>query len=55
MMTEPNGQDTLRIREAYLHRRAADRQGNRAATAVWLAIGTGLSWLFFTGLIGMAH
>lgn len=54
-MVTPRGTDTLAIRQHYLRHRAAQRADNRGATAMWLAVGTALTWIFFLGLIGMAH
>ncbi|MGH7723622.1 MAG: hypothetical protein ACRENL_12480 [Candidatus Dormibacteria bacterium] len=52
----PSGQASLRVRERYLRRRSQRRRfGDRGLTALWVAVGAAVSWLFVVGFAALAH
>lgn len=55
-MVPPSGQDSLDIREAYIHRRRSTRRlGDRGLLALWVAMGTIVAWLFVAAFAGLGH
>jgi hypothetical protein len=52
----PSGGDPLRVRERYLRRRSQRRRlGDRGLTALWVAVGAVVSWLFVVGFAALGH
>ncbi len=52
----PSGTASLRVRQRYLRRRSQRRRlGDRGTTAVWVAVGAAISWLFVLGFATLAH
>ena len=50
----PSGGDPLRVRERYLRRRSQRRRlGDRGLTALWVAVGALISWLFVVGFAAL--
>jgi hypothetical protein len=54
-MIQPNGDDSLVVREAYLHGRRARRLTDRGITALWVLLGAVVGWLFIAGFTGLGH
>ena len=54
-MIQPNGEDSLVVREAYLHDRRARRLTDRGITALWVLLGAVVGWLFIAGFTGLGH
>jgi hypothetical protein len=54
-MIQPNGEDSLVVREAYLHDRRARRLSDRGITALWVLLGAVVGWLFIAGFTGLGH
>ncbi|HEY7926106.1 MAG TPA: hypothetical protein VIG86_01660 [Candidatus Dormibacteraeota bacterium] len=56
LTTGPSGGDSLRVRERYLRRRSQRRRlGDRGLTAIWVAVGALVSWLFVVGFTTLGH
>ena len=54
--TAPGGDASLRVRERYLRRRSQRRRlGGRGLTALWVAVGAIVSWLFVVGFTVLGH
>ncbi len=54
--TIPSGEDSLWVRERYLRRRSRrERINDRAFTALWVALGAVISWIFVIGFTAFAH
>jgi hypothetical protein len=52
----PSGAASLRVRERYLRRRSQRRRlGDRGLTALWVAIGALVSWLFVVGFASLVR
>jgi hypothetical protein len=54
-MTPASGQDSLQVRQAYFRHRRSRFAGAWAFTAVWVGLGTVISWFFLVGLTGLGH
>jgi hypothetical protein len=52
----PSGDASLHVRERYLRRRSQRRRlGDRGLTALWVAVGAVVSWLFVVGFVALGH
>jgi hypothetical protein len=52
----PSGAAALDVRKRYLRRRSQRRRlGDRGLTALWVAVGALVSWLFVVGFATLAH
>jgi hypothetical protein len=50
----PRGDAALWVRERYLRRRSQRRRlGDRGLTALWVAVGALISWLFVVGFAAL--
>jgi hypothetical protein len=54
-MIHPSGEDSLVVREAYLHDRRTRGLTDRGITALWVLLGAVVGWLFIAGFTGLGH
>jgi hypothetical protein len=56
MMIQPDGRDSLAVRQRYLRRRRrAERLGDRGTVVLWIGLGTVAAWLSIVGFAGLGH
>ena len=54
-MAPPSGNDSLSVRRAYFRDRRSRHFGDRGMIAIWVILGTVVSWLFIAGFTGLGH
>jgi hypothetical protein len=54
-MTPASGQASLQVRQAYFRHRRSRFAGGWGVIAVWVGLGTLISWFFLVGLTGLGH